>query len=97
MTRSIVERRLADVTKRLRKAREELVVVEEQRAALAEQADDLRIRAVVAETPYAEREHREAQRHVERMDASKNELAKRIADLQRSQDELLDRLVTEPH
>jgi signal recognition particle subunit SEC65 len=97
MTRSIVERRLAEVTKRLRKAREELAVVEEQRAALAEVADDLRIRAVVAETPYAEREHREAQRHVERMDASKNELAKRIADLQRSQDELLDRLVTEPH
>lgn len=93
MSRSLVERRLSDVTQRLKKAREELAVVEEQRAALAEAADDLRIRAVVAETPGAEKEYREAQRHVDVMDRSRNELAKRIADLQRSQDELLDRLV----
>jgi hypothetical protein len=92
MSRSLVERRLSDVTSRLRKAREELEVLDEQRAALAETADDLRIRSVVAETPGAEREFRDAQRHVDAMDRSRNELAKRIADLQRSQDELLDRL-----
>lgn len=68
-------------------------MIEEQRAALAEAADDLRIRALVAETPVAEKEHRDAQRHVDAMDASRNELAKRISDLQRSQDELLNRLV----
>jgi chromosome segregation ATPase len=93
MTRSLVERRLTDVTNRLRKAREELSVVEEQRAALAEAADDMRIRAVVAETPLAEKDFREAQRHVDAMDHSRNELAKYIGDLQRSQDELLNRLV----
>jgi chromosome segregation ATPase len=93
MSRSLVERRLSDVTNRLRKAREELAVADEQRAALAETADDLRIRAVVAETPVAEKEYREAQRHVDAMDHSRNELAKYIADLQRSQDELLNRLV----
>lgn len=71
-------------------------MVEEQRAALAEAADDMRIRAVVAETPYAEREYRDAQRHVDAMDRSRNELAKRIQDLQRSQDELLNRLVPDP-
>jgi hypothetical protein len=92
MSRSLVERRLNDVTQRLRKAREELAVADEQRAALAESADDLRIRAVVAETPGAEKEYREAQRHVDAMDRSRNELAKYIADLQRSQDELLERL-----
>ncbi len=93
MTRSLVERKLTDVTNRLRKAREELAIADEQRAALAETADELRIRAVVAETPLAEREHREAQRHVGAMDNSRNQLAKHISDLQRSQDELLDRLV----
>jgi chromosome segregation ATPase len=92
MSRPLVERRLNDVTQRLRKAREELAVVDEQRAALAESADDLRIRAVVAETPGAEKEFREAQRHVDAMDNSRKELAKYIADLQRSQDELLNRL-----
>ena len=93
MTRSLVERRLNEVTQRLRKAREELAVADAQRAALAETADDLRIRALVAETPGAEKEYREAQRHVDAMDNSRNELAKYIADLQRSQDELLNRLV----
>jgi hypothetical protein len=93
MSRSLVERRLSDVTQRLKKAREELSVIDEQRAALAETADDLRIRSVVAETPGAEREFRDAQRHVDAMDRSRVELAKRIVDLQRSQDELLNRLV----
>ena len=92
MSRSLVERRLSDVTARLRQARDELGVLDEQRAALAETADDLRIRSVVAETPGAEREFRDAQRHVDAMDRTRNELAKRIADLQRSQDELLERL-----
>jgi hypothetical protein len=92
MSRSLLERRLTDVTHRLRKAREELAIIDEQRAALAEAADDLRIRAVVAETPGAEKEYREAQRHVDAMDRSRIEVANRIADLQRSQDELLERL-----
>ncbi len=96
MTRSLIERRLGDVTKRLKRAREELAVIDEQRAAFAEAADDLRIRAMVAETPNAQKEHRDAQRHVDAMDSSRNELAKRIADLQRSQDELLNRLVPDP-
>lgn len=96
MTRSLIERRLRDVTNRLKRAREELSVIDEQRAALAEAADDLRIRALMAETPGAEKEHRDAQRHVDAMDASRNELAKRISDLQRSQDELLNRLVPDP-
>ena len=96
MSRSLLERRLSDVTKRLRRAREELAVVEEQRAALAEAADELRIRALVAESAGVTKEHRDAQRHVDAMDSSRNELAKRIQDLQRSQDELLNRLVPDP-
>jgi hypothetical protein len=77
----------------LRRAREESAVVDEQFAALTEAAEEARIRAVVAETPLAEKEWREAQRHADAMDASRRELAKRIEDLQRSQDTLLERIV----
>jgi len=77
----------------LRRAREELAVVDEQFAALTDAAEEARIRAVVAETPLAEKEWREAQRHADAMDSSRRELANRIQDLQRSQDELLDRIV----
>lgn len=93
MSRSSIERRLQDVSSRLRRTREELAVIEQQRAVFAETADDLRIRAVVAENSGAEREHRDAQKHVDAMDRGRNELAKRIVDLQRSQDELLEQLV----
>ena len=93
MTRSHVERRLQDVTDRLRRAREELAVLDEQLAAFTDAADEARIRAVVAETPLAEKEWHEAQRHADAMGASRRELANRIQDLQRSQDTLLDRIV----
>lgn len=96
MTRSLIERRLRDVTVQLKRTREELAVLEEQRAAMAEAAEDLRIRALVAESPGVEKEHRDAQRHVDVLDRHRNELAKRIVDLQRSQDELLNRLVPDP-
>lgn len=71
-------------------------MLDEQRTAFAEAADDLRIRALVADTAAAKKEHRDAQRHADAMEASRNELAKRILDLQRSQDELLNRLVPDP-
>jgi hypothetical protein len=56
MAQYLVERRLMDVSKRLRKAREELAVADEQFNALAEVADEARIRSLVSETPLAARE-----------------------------------------
>ena len=96
MSRTAVERRLSDVTHGLKRAREELSVVAEQLAALAEAAEEARIRALVSETPLAQREHREAQRHAEAMSRGRDDLLSSIAALQRSQDELLDRLVPDP-
>lgn len=96
MSRNAVERRLSDVTHELKRAREELAVVTEQHAALAEAAEEARIRAVVSETPLAEREHRQAQRHADAMARGRDDLIASITALQRSQDELLDRLVPDP-
>lgn len=95
MTRSLVERKLDDVVSRLRALREELAVVDEQLAALGDIADETRLRALVSETPVAEREHQEAQRHAEAMARHRGDLTAEIDELERSQDQLLDRLVEE--
>ena len=93
MSRSLIERRLTDVTDRLRRARQELAQLDEQQAALSDAADDARIRALVSETPLADREHHEAQRHADAMARGRAGLLATIVELERAQDELLDRLV----
>ena len=65
---------------KLRRARHELAVVEEQLAALAEDADDTRVRALVADSPAADREHLEAQRHADAMERTRQSLVASIAD-----------------
>ena len=97
MPRSLIERRLTDVTARLKHAREELAVLDEQLAVLVEHAEDARIRALVSETPLANKEYQEAQRHADTMERARRAVLSSIADLQRAQDELLDRLVIESH
>jgi len=95
--RSLIERRLADSAKRMKRAREELAVLEEQAAALNETAEEARVRALVSETPLANKEYQEAQRHADAMERARRAVLSSIADLQRAQDELLDRLVIESH
>ena len=92
MPRSLIERRLTEVHRRLSRARDELAVVDEQLAALAEAADEARLRALVSETPLAEHEHHEAQKHADAMARSRNAVLESIAELERAQDDLLDRL-----
>lgn len=93
MSRSSIERRLRDTSERLRRARQELAVIDEQLDALREAADEERIRSLVSETPGAQREYAEAQRHVDAMSRSRRLVADSIAALVATQDELLDRLV----
>lgn len=95
MPRSLLERRLSGVAERLRQLREELVVVDEQLAHLADAADETRLRALVSETPVADREHQEAQRHADAMHRRRAEVVAAIAKLEAAQDDLLDRLVAE--
>ncbi len=47
MNASMLQRRLVDVSERLKKLRAELTVTEEQLAFLEEEADDARLRALV--------------------------------------------------
>jgi len=95
MSRSLVERRLAEVGARLKQLREELAVSDEQLGHLAEAADDARLRALVSETPLAGREHQDAQRHADAMHRHRADVLDQISRLEQTQDELLDRLMAE--
>jgi len=95
MARSQVERRLIEVGDQLKSLRKDLAVADEQLGALAAEAEDTRLRSLVSETPIAEREHREAQRHADAMARHRHEVSAEIARLEAAQDELLDRLILE--
>jgi len=95
MARRLVERRLIDVGDRLKKLRQQLAVANEQLVHFSDEADDARLRALVSETPLAEREFRDAQRHAELMRRSRDETLAEIATLERNQNELLDQLASE--
>ena len=96
MSKWLVERKLSEAAERLRQLRAELVVVDEQLAFLDDAADEARLRALVSETPLADKEYHEAQKHVDAMARARAELVEAIRRLERTQDELLDRLVSEP-
>lgn len=85
-----VEKQLTSVNQRLRRAREELLVLDEQLSVLREHADEDDLRAVVAEVP--DRESRDARRSADAMARSRQDLVQTIADLERAQDDLLARL-----
>ena len=92
MSKALLERRLVELSGRIKVLARELAVAEEQCQVLAEQADEARLRSLVSETPIAEREHREAARHADAMARHRDEVRQAISDLERTQDELLDRL-----
>lgn len=93
MSQRAVQRRLVEVHERLVKAREELAIVEEQFLVFNDTADDARIRALVAETPLASHDWNEARRHAEAMERGRDAARARVAELERSQDDLLAQLV----
>jgi len=95
MSKWLVERRLSESAERMKRLRAEIQVADEQLLSLADAADDARLRALMAETPRAEQEHREAQRHADAMARHRTELDEELQQLQKSQDDLLDRLARE--
>ena len=95
MAQSILQRRLVDVSERLKRLRAELAVTEEQLAFLEDEAEDARLRALVAETPLGDVEARDARRHADALARHRDALAASIAELEREQDALLDRMAAE--
>lgn len=95
MSKWLVERKLSEAAERLRQLRAELGVVDEQLTFLTDAADDSRLRAMMSETPMADKEHREAQKHADAMTRHRSQLVTQIGELEKAQDELLERLFAE--
>lgn len=86
----LIEGRLRQTSARLRTLREELRVIDDQLAHLADDAGDLQIRAMVADSPGAGADYRRAQEHADAMSAHREHVLATIAELERRQDRLLD-------
>jgi predicted nucleic acid-binding Zn-ribbon protein len=88
----LVERRLSQTASRLRALRDELAMIDEQMGALADEADDLALRALVSETPNASFESNDARKHADAMQRHRQHVVDEIASLEARQDALLDKL-----
>jgi hypothetical protein len=95
MSRAAIEAKLREVNDRLQHARAELAVVDEQLLHFRESADDARVQALVDDSKQSAADAAEAQRHVEAHGRSRDRLAGTVVELERSRDDLLDRLVLE--
>ncbi|HEX3947989.1 MAG TPA: hypothetical protein VHW47_09800 [Acidimicrobiales bacterium] len=95
MQRFLLERRIRDVHARLVRAREELAVLDEQLAVVADEAEDARLRSLVSETPLAEHEYADIKRHADAMTKAREAMRGTVNDLQHRQDELLTHVGTE--
>ena len=93
MSRAAIEKKLAQNAEDLRAAQEELRVLDEQILHFGDTADDARLRAMVSETPLADREHRDAARTVAALNKDRGVWSERAAKLEARQDELLDELM----
>jgi hypothetical protein len=87
-----VERRLSQVSVRLKSLREELAMIDEQLAHFDADADDTAIRALVSETPGAVAESNDARKHADAMARHREHVVRTIGELEQRQDELLDKL-----
>jgi hypothetical protein len=90
----LVERRLSQNAARLKSLRVELAQIDEQLAVFADDADDSAIRALVSETPGAAHEANDARKHAEAMSRHRQHVMETIRELERKQDELLDKLTS---
>jgi hypothetical protein len=93
MLRGTLEKRLSDARQELMRAREALRIIDEQVVFQQGVADEAETAAVVAETPLAHREKREASGDLQRLERQRVELRERINALTVEQDELLDQLL----
>ena len=84
---------MAEIGDRLTKAQEELRIAEEQLVYQADVAEEAKTRALVSETPLADREYQEAKADHERMVRIRDAARREVADLKAEQDKVLDRML----
>jgi chromosome segregation ATPase len=90
-----VRKRLQDVREETGRLRESLAILEEQLTYVAGVAADAELAAVVASTPLADRDWRIANEDLRRLRRERDDVARRVAELEAEQDRLLDKLLEE--
>jgi hypothetical protein len=95
MPRTLLQRRLIDVSDRLKRLRAELAVSDEQCAFFEAEAEDARLRSLVSETPMADAEAREVRRHADAQTRQRDTLRRAVGELEAEQNALLDRMAAE--
>ena len=92
MGQRLLQRKIAQASKRLRELQDELRVVQDQKIQLVDEADELSLRALVSETPAAEFEYREAKKHADALVRHHDSVVAEIAELEQRINDLLDRM-----
>ncbi|MEP1123782.1 MAG: hypothetical protein ABJH68_07830 [Ilumatobacter sp.] len=92
MSKRSITRKLAKDSKRLASLRAELGTIDEQARMLRDEADDMAVRAIVADDTGVSRDARRAREHAEAHRRNRDRVVAEIAELERRQDELLDGL-----
>jgi hypothetical protein len=87
--------RLSALSAEIAEEQTQLRIIEEQVTFQQEVAEEARIRALVSETPLADREARVAADDLARMVRSRDEALQRLADLRAEQDRLLERMLAD--
>jgi hypothetical protein len=88
-----VEGRLRALGEEIERLQTEIRILDEQIAFQTEVADDARLRAIVSETPLADRDAAEANGDLARMQRSRDDAQDRLATLRAEQDGLLERML----
>jgi hypothetical protein len=88
-----IQKSLAELQERLHKAREELRIAEEQLLFVMDTMEEAKTRALVSETPLADRDYEQARGDYVRMMRVRNEAQAEVDELQKEQDKLLDRML----
>jgi hypothetical protein len=88
-----IERSMSQLGERLARAKEELRILEEQLMFQMDVFEEAKTRMLVSETPVADEEFRIAREDYERLQKQRDAAVELIADPQREQDHLLDRML----
>ena len=90
-----VRRKVQDLQARVVALRAEVAILEEQIEVIDTEVEELRVRAVVSETPLAVKEHAEAVRHAELAHRARQENLDQIARTEIERDQLLAEIAVE--
>ncbi|MDP6323442.1 MAG: hypothetical protein QGF06_05900 [Acidimicrobiales bacterium] len=90
-----VEKRLMEISRRIKQQKEDLLVAEEQLISLSSDADEARIRSLVSETAISDNDRRDSVRQSENMQKYCHKIRNEIQRLEEIQDALLDKMNTE--